>query len=106
MKKFLKKKIYFLAVLISFSTLFSAILYAQGSECITDGDCPEGYICQQPEGICIPAAIITCNQHNELNVLLRCWTYNPFFDPRYPLTYCEWSGSPLDECMVEWPGSL
>ena len=96
-------KSHIFVLLVSVLTLFSAILYAQEMPCQTDEDCPDGYVCQQPEGVCVPAVVITCTQYNELNVLLLCWTYNPYFDPRKPLTYCIWSGSPLDECMVEWP---
>ena len=51
MKKFFKKKMYIFVLLISLSTLFSAILYAQEMPCQTDEDCPDGYICE--DGFCI-----------------------------------------------------
>jgi hypothetical protein len=76
MKKFLKKKVYFFALLISFSTLFSAILYAEGEQCTTDTDCPEGCFCI--DGYCVQAGgvdIFTCYSNFTFsgnNVYLCC----------------------------------
>jgi hypothetical protein len=94
MKNFLKKKIYFLAVLVSFTTLFSSVLYAQFIPCDEDIDCPEGLRCLQPEGICVVGIPeITCSQYVLYGIPSVCYVPdNRVYPP------CTWTGAQVDIC--------
>lgn len=89
-------KIHIFVLLISLTTLFSAILYAQEMPCQIDEDCPEGYICQQPEGVCVPALI--CTDHPEPYVPAIC--YETILDLP-PSIWCHWTGRRLDICVLQ-----
>jgi len=97
MKDFIKKKMYLILLIVSFSTLFSAILYAQAG-CEFDDQCPEGMICVIPGNFCILACEISCTQNPILNHLCYC------YEPKYPqlsvfTVDCKFTGQEVDHCI-------
>ena len=105
MKDFMKKKMYLILLVVSFSTLFSAILYADPIDCENDSDCPQGMICVIPGNICMVPAIITCTAEplmvDEISYCyIEKWYWgNP---PQTPTAFvdCIPTGSQSDMCIM------
>jgi hypothetical protein len=99
MKDFMKKKMYLILLVVSFSTLFSAILYAESSyvECEFDIQCPPGKICVIPGNYCMVPAIISCTETLQYFEVAYCWDTNPQL-PSYE--WCFWTGKQSDTCML------
>lgn len=96
MKDYIKKKMYYILMIISFSTLFSAVLHSQQCiPCENDSDCPPGMYCIIPEYECRVATIV-CTEHYVKGIELVCYEENVFF-PMFD-NYCRWTGSQLDRC--------
>ncbi|MFA5850131.1 MAG: hypothetical protein WC833_09635 [Bacteroidales bacterium] len=94
MKNFFKKKSYFFTLLVSFATLFSAVLYAEDMRCGEDNDCPPGMFCLLPDGICIQGEpSISCTQHIEYGTLLICYKLDFTYYPP-----CVWTGVQVNNC--------
>lgn len=87
-------KIHIFVLLISLSTLFSAILYAQETPCQTDADCPTGMICDSEWWICLDPLIVECSSGQSG----RCFYIFPTYEhPECPFD-CVWSGDPEHYC--------
>ena len=100
---FYEKKMYLILLVVSFSSLFSSILYADTIYCLNDSQCPEGMHCIVPEFVCEVATIV-CTEYYEKWVELKCYTENEFnYDPYeyFDRTkfYCIWTGMLLDSCL-------
>ena len=99
MKDFIKKKMYLILFVLSFSTLFSAILYADPIYCENDSECPEGMICVIPGNFCMEAGVISCTQHPVLNQL--CYCYIPIYIDQEGVVVvkCDFTGCEVDQCI-------
>lgn len=101
MKDFIKKKMYLILLVISFSTLFSAILYADPIYCEFDYQCPEGMICVIPGNFCMVPVIITCTQTPILNEIAYCH-YPVYYYGEYPhfTIDCLPNEDPRSQCVI------
>ncbi len=106
MKDFMKKKMYLILLVVSFSTLFSAILYADPIYCEKDSDCPPGKICVIPGNYCIDFNPITCTENYQYEVTLVCYKENPIYehgsDDPAKKDYCIWTGLQFNTCFDNW----
>ncbi len=95
MKDFMKKKMYLILLVVSFSSLFSSILYADTIYCLNDSQCPEGMHCIVPEFVCEVATIV-CTEHYVKGVELICYDFNILYYSGED--YCYWTGMLLNHC--------
>jgi hypothetical protein len=96
MKDFMKKKMYLILLVVSFSTLFSAILYADPIYCEYDWQCPEGMICVIPGNFCMEPAVITCTQEVHIGEIAYCYDTDYF---KNTWEWCIWDGRQSVNCL-------
>jgi len=101
MKDFMKKKMYLILLVVSFSTLFSAILYADPIYCENDSQCPQGMVCVIPGNYCIEPAVITCDYEASFVELSKCYIQTIIEYDDYTLYDCFFDGIESHLCMLK-----
>jgi hypothetical protein len=93
MKDFMKKMMYLILLVVSFSTLFSAILYADPIYCNYDYECPQGMICVIPGNFCMVPATITCTDEPLMvGEISYCYVPEYYHGGGITIVLCKWTG--------------
>ena len=102
MKDFMKKKMYLILLVVSFSSLFSAILYADPIYCEKDSDCPPGMICVIPGNFCMVPAVSNCTQTPQFYEIAYCYSEYTTTEDGVPMIKCKWEGVEAITCIMRY----